>query len=241
MVMPRSRSKSLLSNTWLLRFCPSRNRLPANIILSTSVVLPWSTWAIIAMFLMSCISFSISCYALRGFCLRFCGCKITHFILYSLWFSVLFLSVSHLICPLQILWYALSAFRYTPFCLTAWCESDGFSSCPAARSPHSWNCIFMQSRPFIIPVRNLLFIRMLEMAFQKCHFYTPKGELLGAKSATFRTQKWHFWKAKVQPYIYTPFFVCLYRVGFTISAGWVGLFLRLISRGILRNSEFWNK
>ena len=31
------------------------NKCPASIILSTKVVFPWSTWAMIAMFLMSCI------------------------------------------------------------------------------------------------------------------------------------------------------------------------------------------
>ena len=51
--------------------------------------------------------------------------------------------------------------------------------------------------------------KTLERAFRKGNFCTPKGELLGAKSATFRTQKWHFWKVKVQPYIYTLFSVCL--------------------------------
>ena len=39
-VIPLSRSKSLLSKTCPLRSCPSRNRLPASIILSTKVVLP---------------------------------------------------------------------------------------------------------------------------------------------------------------------------------------------------------
>ena len=60
MVMPRSRSRSLESSTSPLLSCPSRNSLPASIILSTNVVLPWSTCAMIAMFLMSCICFYLN-------------------------------------------------------------------------------------------------------------------------------------------------------------------------------------
>ena len=56
-VIPRSRSRSLASSTWSELFCPSRKSFPASIILSTRVVLPWSTWAIMAMFLISCIFF----------------------------------------------------------------------------------------------------------------------------------------------------------------------------------------
>ena len=55
MVMPRSRSSSLLSIINSPAASLSRNRCPANSILSTRVVLPWSTWAIIATFLIFCI------------------------------------------------------------------------------------------------------------------------------------------------------------------------------------------
>ena len=56
MVMPRSRSSSLLSRM-SSPFCSfSRKRLAVYNILSTKVVLPWSTCAMIAIFLMFCIS-----------------------------------------------------------------------------------------------------------------------------------------------------------------------------------------
>ena len=54
-VIPRSRSKSLESRTSPLLSCPSRKSFPASIILSTKVVLPWSTCAITAMLRISCI------------------------------------------------------------------------------------------------------------------------------------------------------------------------------------------
>ncbi len=53
--MPRSRSRSLLSRISSPAFWFSRKRLPAKSILSTTVVLPWSTCAMIAMFLIFCI------------------------------------------------------------------------------------------------------------------------------------------------------------------------------------------
>jgi hypothetical protein len=52
--IPLSRSKSLLSELSHL-FSLSRNNWQWYIILSTKVVLPWSTWAIIAMFLIDSI------------------------------------------------------------------------------------------------------------------------------------------------------------------------------------------
>ena len=54
-VMPRSRSRSLLSRMSSPAFWFLRKRCPASSILSTSVVLPWSTWAMMAMLRMSCI------------------------------------------------------------------------------------------------------------------------------------------------------------------------------------------
>jgi len=45
-----------------------------------------------------------------------------------------------------------------------------------------------------------IFIRF-EMALQKFNFQRAKVPLLGAKSGTFRTQKWHFWKPKVNTLI----------------------------------------
>ena len=67
MVMPRSRSNSLLSSIsspdcWL-----SRNRFPAKSILSTRVVLPWSTCAIIAMLRIFCMSLLLSVSILYQF------------------------------------------------------------------------------------------------------------------------------------------------------------------------------
>src|SRR5690606_2064808 len=54
-VIPRSRSRSLLSNMSSPACSFSRKRLVKWRILSTSVVLPWSTCAMIAMFLIFCI------------------------------------------------------------------------------------------------------------------------------------------------------------------------------------------
>ena len=57
MVIPRSRSSSLLSRM-SSPFCSfSRKRLAVYNILSTKVVLPWSTCAMMAIFLMFCIFF----------------------------------------------------------------------------------------------------------------------------------------------------------------------------------------
>src|SRR5690606_13502792 len=55
MVMPRSRSRSLLSRIRSPVCSLSLKRLVKCRILSTNVVFPWSTWAIIAMFLIFCI------------------------------------------------------------------------------------------------------------------------------------------------------------------------------------------
>ena len=68
----------------------------------------------------------------------------------------------------------------------------------------------MQSQYDYCVLCKLLNFNTLENAFQKCHFCTPKGELLGAERGTFASQKWHFWKAKVQLHIYTPVPVYLY-------------------------------
>src|SRR5512147_2602797 len=52
-VIPRSRSRSMLSIILSCTFSLERNRPDCFSIPSTSVVLPWSTWAIIAIFLKS--------------------------------------------------------------------------------------------------------------------------------------------------------------------------------------------
>ena len=67
--MPRSRSSSLLSNIKSSVCWFSRNRFPASSILSTRVVLPWSTCAMMAMFLIFCIYYlSLNlCAKLRQF------------------------------------------------------------------------------------------------------------------------------------------------------------------------------
>ena len=71
-VMPRSLSSSLLSNTKSELFWPSRKRCPASIILSTSVVLPWSTCAMMAMFLISCILLVVLSGMSRASLFQFC-------------------------------------------------------------------------------------------------------------------------------------------------------------------------
>ena len=62
-VMPRSRSRSLLSSISSPAFLLSLNSLPASSILSTSVVFPWSTCAMIAIFLIFIVlcGWSASC------------------------------------------------------------------------------------------------------------------------------------------------------------------------------------
>ena len=47
-VIPRSRSRSMRSITRSATICPFRNMPQWRNIASTSVVLPWSTWAMIA-------------------------------------------------------------------------------------------------------------------------------------------------------------------------------------------------
>lgn len=53
-----------------------------------------------------------------------------------------------------------------------------------------------------------IFIRF-EMALQKFNFWRAKVPLLGAKSGTFRTQKWHFWKPKVNTLITRCLCLCI--------------------------------
>ena len=53
-----------------------------------------------------------------------------------------------------------------------------------------------------------IFIRF-EMALQKSNFWRAKVPLLGAKSGTFRTQKWHFWKPKVNTLIARSLRLCI--------------------------------
>ena len=53
-----------------------------------------------------------------------------------------------------------------------------------------------------------IFIRF-EMALQKFNFQRAKVPLLGAKSGTFRTQKWHFWKPKVNTLITRCLCLCI--------------------------------
>ncbi len=60
MVIPRSRSRSLLSMMRSPVLVSERSRCPATIILSTRVVFPWSTWAIIAMLRSFCIVIEIN-------------------------------------------------------------------------------------------------------------------------------------------------------------------------------------
>src|SRR5271154_5069124 len=57
-VMPFSRSRSIESITLVATSCPTRNAPDCHSIASTSVVLPWSTWAAIATLRMSSRSFS---------------------------------------------------------------------------------------------------------------------------------------------------------------------------------------
>ncbi len=64
-VMPRSRSRSLLSSISSPAFWFSRKRWPARSILSTSVVLPWSTCAMIAMLRIFCIF--LRCYKVQSY------------------------------------------------------------------------------------------------------------------------------------------------------------------------------